>query len=129
MLVIPIDGPADVFCDNQSVVTNLSILSSVLNKKYTSICYHRVREAHTAGKILVGWISGEYNKDDIGTKTRKTKRRYKLLNQISNEKGSTITKNSHGVDSETQVPSLMEVSKYLLYREKPWLKSGSEYEC
>ena len=30
---VPIDGPADVFCDNQSVVTNVSIPSYVLNKK------------------------------------------------------------------------------------------------
>ena len=38
---VPIDGPADVFCDNQSVVTNVSIPSSVLNKKHNSIFYHR----------------------------------------------------------------------------------------
>ena len=81
MFEVPIDGPADVFCDNQSVFTNVSIPSSVLNKKHDSICYYRVREAHTAGTIRVGWISGEYNKADIGTKiTIPTKRRYKLLN-------------------------------------------------
>ena len=34
---VAIDGPADVFCDNQSVVTNVSIPSSVLNKKHNSI--------------------------------------------------------------------------------------------
>ena len=39
MYGVPIDGPAGVFCDNQSVITNLSILSSVLNKKHNSICY------------------------------------------------------------------------------------------
>ena len=58
MFGVPIDGPADVFCDNQSVVTNVSIPSSVLNKKHNSICYHSVREAHRAGTIGVGWISG-----------------------------------------------------------------------
>ena len=41
MFGVAIDGPADVFCDNQSVVTNVSIHSSVLNKKHNSICYHR----------------------------------------------------------------------------------------
>ena len=81
MFGVPIDGPADMFCDNQSVVTNVSIPSSVLNKKHNSICYHSVREAHTSGKVQVGWISGEYNKADIGTKAKiPTKRRYKLLN-------------------------------------------------
>ena len=34
---VAIDGPADVFCDKQSVVTNVSIPSSVLNKKHNSI--------------------------------------------------------------------------------------------
>ena len=73
-------------------------------------------------------VSGEYNKADIGTKiTIPTKRRYKLLNSIFNEKVSKITKKSHGDDGETYVPSLMEVSKYLLYRKKNSLKAGSKY--
>ena len=42
MFGVPIDGPADVFFDNQSGVTNVSIPSSVLNKKHNSIFYHRV---------------------------------------------------------------------------------------
>ena len=91
-----------MFCDNQSVVTNVSIPSCVLNKKQNSICYHRVREAYTSGTIGVGWISGEYNKSDIGTNTTiPTKRRYELLNSIFNEKVSTITKKSHEDDGET----------------------------
>ena len=59
MFGVSIYGPADVFCDNQSVVTNVSISSSVLNKKHNSIFYQRVREAHTAGTLRVVWISGE----------------------------------------------------------------------
>ena len=51
MFGVAIDGPADMFCDNQSVVTNVSISSYVLNKKHDSIFYHRFREAHTAGTI------------------------------------------------------------------------------
>ena len=90
------------FCDNHSVVTNVSILSSVLNKKHNFICYHRFQEAHKADKIQVGWISGEYNKADIGTKTKiPTKRRYELTNSIFNEKLSTITKKSNGNDGKT----------------------------
>ena len=39
---VPINGPADVFCDNKSVFTNVSIPSYVSNKKHNYICYHRV---------------------------------------------------------------------------------------
>ena len=102
MFGVPIDGPTDVFFDNQSVVTNVSFPCSFLNKKQNSICYHRFREAHTAGTIRVGWTSGEYNKADIGTKiTITTKRRYDFLNSIFNEKVFTITKKYHRDDGET----------------------------
>ena len=70
MFGVPINGPADVFFDNQLVVTNISIPSYVLNKKQNYICYHRFREAHTAGTIRVVWIPGEYNKADIDTKKK-----------------------------------------------------------
>jgi len=42
MFGIPIDGPADVLCDNQSVVTNSSVPELQLSKKHNAICYHRV---------------------------------------------------------------------------------------
>ena len=66
---IPIDGPADIFCDNKSVVTNSSVPASVLNKRHNAICYHRVREAQAAGTIRVGWIEGKFNLADLFTKT------------------------------------------------------------
>ena len=66
---IPVEGPADVLCDNKSVATNSSVPTSVLNKRHNAICYHRVREAQAAGMIRVGWIPGEYNLADLFTKT------------------------------------------------------------
>ena len=42
MFGIPIDGPADVFCDNQGVVKNTSLPESVLSKKHNAINYHAV---------------------------------------------------------------------------------------
>ena len=69
MFRVPINGPDDLFCDNQSVVTNVSIPSSIFNNKNNSIYHQNVQEAHTSGTIRVGWISVEYNKSDIGTKT------------------------------------------------------------
>ena len=52
-----------------SVITNLSVPSSVLRKRHNAICYHRVREAQTAGIIRVGWIEGKHNIADLFTKT------------------------------------------------------------
>ncbi len=66
---IPIDGPAEVFCDNKSVVTNSSVPASVLNKRHTAICYHRVREAQASQAIRTGWIPGDMNLADLFTKT------------------------------------------------------------
>lgn len=37
MMGIPIEGPADVFCDNESVVTNSTIPESTLKRKHNSI--------------------------------------------------------------------------------------------
>ena len=53
---IPVEGPAEVFCDNMPVVKSLSISTSVLNKRHNSIYYHRFREAQAAGIIGVGCI-------------------------------------------------------------------------
>ena len=83
MFGIPIDGPADIFCDNKSVVTNSTIPTSMLNKKHNSICYHRVREAQAAGTIRIAWIDGDYNQSDIFTKTSiTTEKRYGIAREI-----------------------------------------------
>ena len=83
MFGIPIDGPADVFCDNKSVVTNATIPTSMLNKKHNSICYHRVREAQAAETIRIAWIDGDYNQSDIFTKTSiTTEKRYGIAREI-----------------------------------------------
>ena len=67
---IPVECPAEVFCDNISVVNNVSIPTSALKKRHNSICYHSVREAQSAGIIQVGWITGEFILSDFFTKTR-----------------------------------------------------------
>jgi len=40
MMGVPIEGPANVLVDNDSVVKNFTIPSSTLQKKHNSICYH-----------------------------------------------------------------------------------------
>jgi len=67
---VPVQGSSDILCDDQSMVTNSSVPTSVLNKRHNAICYHRVREAQGAGMIRVGWIEGEKNAADLLTKTK-----------------------------------------------------------
>jgi hypothetical protein len=68
MLGVPIDGPALMLGDNNSVVLNTSVPSSVLKKKHHACAYHRVREA-IAGKIIIFvHIRSETNYADVLSK-------------------------------------------------------------
>ena len=79
MFGIPIDGPADIFCDNQGVVKNTSLPESVLSKKHNVINYHAVREAVTAGIMRVAKEDGETNLADLLTKSLNLLKRKRLL--------------------------------------------------
>ena len=78
MFGIPINGPANVFCDNRGVVKNLSIPESTLLKKHNSINYHAVREAAAAGILRVGKEDGDTNLSDLLTKVVHGQRRWDL---------------------------------------------------
>ena len=58
---MPVNGAAEVFFENKSVVKNSSIHISVLNERHNAICYNRVIEYQAEGVIYVGWITGDFN--------------------------------------------------------------------
>lgn len=60
--------PAHVFCDNESVVKNLTHIESVLHRKHNSIAYHYVRWMVAAGVISLAWIQLGENLADVFTK-------------------------------------------------------------
>ncbi len=68
MFGIPIDGPTNVYCDNNSVVINSSKPESTLKKKHNAIAYHRVREAIAAGAIRIAKEDSSTNIADMLTK-------------------------------------------------------------
>jgi hypothetical protein len=68
MFGIRIEKPASVFCDNNSVVQNVTVPESTLSKKHNAIAYHRVREAVAAGIIRVAKEPTETNLADPLTK-------------------------------------------------------------
>jgi hypothetical protein len=67
-LGIPLEGPAYMFGDNQSLVTSGTIPHSKLNKQHNALSYHRVREAIVAQVLQFCPIAGVKNPSDILSK-------------------------------------------------------------
>ena len=68
MFGVLLEGPANIFCDNESVFKNASIPDSTLKKKHTSICYHQLREAMAAGMVWITKVGTTTNLSDLFTK-------------------------------------------------------------
>ena len=68
MFGVPIDGPANVLVDNDTVVKNSTIPSSSLRKKHNAICYHFVREAVASKIMRIAYIPSTENLADMFTK-------------------------------------------------------------
>ena len=83
MFGIPIDGPANVYCDNEAVYKNTTIPESTLKKKHHSIAYHRCREAVAAGTIRVAHQGTTKNLADLFTKVLTQARRLFLLERFT----------------------------------------------
>lgn len=92
MFGVPIDGPADFFYDNDSVVKNTSISTSMLAKKHNSVNYHIIRESAAAGILRVAKIPTEFNKSDALTKVLARTRRFPGRHSMSCKRKLT----SHG---------------------------------
>ena len=73
MFGVPIDGPTNIFCDNEAVTKNFSDPTLMLKKKHHSIAYHRNREYVAVGTCRI-------TKDD--TDTNLSDLFIKLLSQI-----------------------------------------------
>ena len=68
MLGIPVDGPAYVYGDNQSVLANTTIPDSTLKKKTQSIAYHLIREGVARDEWRTAYVKSCENPADILTK-------------------------------------------------------------
>jgi hypothetical protein len=90
MLGIPIDGPAWLFGDNQSVITSSTIPHSNLNKRHNALSYHRVREAISAKVMYFIHIDGKLNPSDVMTKFLGWAKFWPLIQPFLFWKGETI---------------------------------------
>ena len=68
MFGFPIEGPTNVFYENESVYKNVSTPESVLRKKHHRIAYHCFREAVAAWTILITKEPTATNLSDLFTK-------------------------------------------------------------
>ena len=77
MFGVPINTPANVLCDNESVVNNSTKLESKLHKKHSSVAYHATRWAVAAEIIRVGKVfTGENLADALTRRLSANKRDY-----------------------------------------------------
>ena len=65
---IPINGPAYIFGDNQSVLANTTDPDSTIKKKSQSIAYHFVREGSCRDEWRTAYINTHDNEADLLTK-------------------------------------------------------------
>ena len=79
---VPIDGEANIFCDNDAVVKSTSSADSTLKKKHCSVAYHRIRECVAAGIIIILYESTSTNLADLLTKSLNCEKRKELMTGI-----------------------------------------------
>ena len=82
MFGVPIDGPANMYCDNEAVYKNVAIPSSVLNKKMHSVSYHYCREAVASGTCRIAKEDTQTNLSDLFTKVLPRAKREDLLDRF-----------------------------------------------
>jgi hypothetical protein len=68
MMGIPLLGPTNTFVDNRSVVTNVTVPESTLQRRHNAIAYHKCREECAAGAARCAFERGAHNCSDGLTK-------------------------------------------------------------
>ena len=68
MFGVPLEGAANIFCDNEAVFKSASIALSVLKRKHNLIAYHKTRECVAAGIVNIFKEDSKTNLADILTK-------------------------------------------------------------
>ena len=82
MFGIPLEGLGNMYCNNEAVYKNVTMPSSVLNKKMHSISYHFCQEAFATGIVWVAKEDTLTNLSDLFAKVLPRARRGKLLDRF-----------------------------------------------
>ena len=81
MLGVKVEKQTLLLGDNNSVVLNTTLPSSILKKKHNAIAYHRVREAVAAGIVRFAYVKSSDNLADLLTKSLGKAAFYKLTKE------------------------------------------------
>ena len=79
---IPIDGKANICCDNDTEVKTTSSADATLKKKYYSVVYHRIRESVSASITIILYESTSTNLANILTKSLNCEQRRELMSRF-----------------------------------------------
>ena len=82
MMGLKLDGPANIFVDNESVVNSSMRPESVLKKKHVSIAYHLARESFAASIVNIFGVRSEDNLSDAFTKVLPYSKRKNIFDAI-----------------------------------------------
>ena len=83
MFRVPVEGPTDIFCDNEVVYKNTSIPEWLLRKKHHRISYHRCREAVAAGTVRIAKEGTKMNFSYVFTNIMSIVRREEILEKFT----------------------------------------------
>ena len=76
---IPCEGLAYISGDNQSVLENMTILYSTLNKKSQNIAYHFIREGAARDEWRTSYVNTHDNEADLLTKIIPSSEKWKVF--------------------------------------------------
>ena len=79
---MPIKGATNIYCNDEAVYNNCSILESTLGKKNHSIAYHRKQEEVAAGTCRIAKEELKTNLSDLFTKILLSIVREELLDRF-----------------------------------------------
>ena len=81
MMGIPVNNPAIIYGDNQSVLWNTSVPDSTLKKKSAAVAYNYCREGVSRNEWVTKFVCSKNNPSDIMTKsvTQHRKDKIKML--------------------------------------------------
>ena len=83
MFGIPLDGPANLFFDNESVFKNENKSESKLKKKHQSFFFYMVRGCVASGILIPHKVDFNNNIDDLLTNSLVSEKLIVLLSKIT----------------------------------------------